>query len=191
MIAIIPARGGSRRIPRKNVKEFHGKPIIAHSIETALAYGFKKVYVSTDDDEIKAVALRHGADIVGRPADLAADDVGTQEVARHAIETLLISNAWPVCVIYPTAPMMWPVDLERGFQALQKYHTYYAMSVGTEPLRDAGQWYWGRAGAFGHVPLIAEHTVMVPIPESRVCDINTPEDWEQALTKYARMHEQA
>lgn len=189
MIAVIPARGGSTRIPRKNVREFHGKPILAYSIETAKAFGFRRVVVTTDDEEIGAVAAGCGAEVLTRPADMARDEVGTQEVARHAIETLLVPSAWPVCVIYATAPLMWPADLERGWQALQRYHTYFAMSVGTEPLRDAGQWYWGRAGAFGKVPLVAEHTVMVPIPESRVCDVNVEADWAEALTKYARMNE--
>lgn len=87
-IAIIPARGGSKRIPRKNIKRFHGKPIIAYPILAALESGlFDQVVVSTDDDEIAEVALAYGASVpFKRPDELAQDDTATAPVIIHAIE---------------------------------------------------------------------------------------------------------
>ena len=109
-IAIIPARGGSKRIPRKNLKLFCGKPIISYSIE--LAYQsqlFDKVVVSTDDDEIVAVAKQYGAEVpFKRPASLADDYSPTIPVISHAIGWLE-KNGWDLdmaCCIYPTAPLL-------------------------------------------------------------------------------------
>lgn len=186
-IAIIPARGGSTRIPGKNWKEFHGRPIIEYSIETAQkSFLFDQIVVSTYHQKIANVAMGMGAMVVWRPGYLEEDHIGTQVVAS---ETLKQFKDWPqyACCIYPTAPLMETADLHKGFALLRNNEGLhdFAMSVGTEPLRDAGQWYWGTAQAFrDNRPLISPRTVMVPIPESRVCDINTPEDWQCALGKY-------
>ena len=90
-IAVIPARGGSRRIPRKNIKNFCGKPMIAHAIDNALrSKHIQRVVVSTDDEEIAAIAIEYGADVpFMRPAALADDYTGTVPVVRHAISMLL------------------------------------------------------------------------------------------------------
>lgn len=189
-IAIIPARGGSKRIPRKNIRLFEGVPIIAYSIEAAqLANCFSRIVVSTDDDEIGQIAAAYGADVLRRPARLADDDTGTQEVIRHACFELKLSTISLVCGIYPTAPMMLPRDLKLGLQVMESkiFDNDYAFSVGTEPLHDAGQWYWGWAGSFiQRKPLYAMRTVMVPIPASRVRDINCEEDWQWAVAQYRR-----
>ncbi len=88
IIAVIPARGGSKRIPRKNIRLFEGKPIIAWSIEAALNAGcFDRVIVSTDDEEIAAIAKAYGAEVpFMRPTTLADDYAGTAEVVRHVIK---------------------------------------------------------------------------------------------------------
>lgn len=192
-IALIPARGGSRRIPRKNIRSFHGKPIIAYSIETAIAATdssghklFDGVHVWSDDEEIMEVAKRYGALALGRrPPELARDEVGTQEVAQAYLEwlreNLELSYVTHLCVIYPTAPLMSKEDLRRGFETLIERKTWYAFSIGTNPLHDAGQFYWGIASAFWQkVPLFDSHSAMVPVDPSRVCDINTEEDWQRA-----------
>jgi N-acylneuraminate cytidylyltransferase len=85
-LAVIPARGGSKRIPRKNIKVFHGKPMIAWSIETAKLSGlFDQIIVSTDDSEISEVAKQWGAEVpFVRPASLSGDHAGTTEVIAHA-----------------------------------------------------------------------------------------------------------
>jgi N-acylneuraminate cytidylyltransferase len=122
-IAVIPARGSSKRIPRKNIRDFCGKPIIAWSIEAARSSGlFEHVVVSTDDEEISALAQRCGAEVpFVRPADLSDDLAGTTEVIAHATRWALDSG-WgvsAVCCIYATAPFVQPRDLKRGLEGLE------------------------------------------------------------------------
>lgn len=132
-IAIIPARGGSKRIPRKNIKDFHGKPIIGYSIEAALISGcFDEVCVSTDDNEIAEVALRYGATIPFiRPADLADDYASTQDVMSHALNWYKQNNRviTHVCCIYATAPFITPEALQNGLEALNSADLDYAFSA--------------------------------------------------------------
>lgn len=191
MICIIPARGGSQRIPHKNRKLFHGKPIILYSIETAQKSGlFDEIIVSTDDPDIFEIAMAHGATGYMRPEHLAVDEIGTQAVAKDVLEQV-DPKIYAACVIYPTAPLMSADDLKRGDLAM----TYgsemdYAFSVGTEPLSDAGQFYFGKAESFRRgLPLIDEFSLMIPINSKRVCDINTPEDWDRAEKMYGELHE--
>jgi N-acylneuraminate cytidylyltransferase len=121
-IAIIPARGGSKRIPRKNIRPFCGKPIIAWPIDAARASGlFDHVIVSTDDPDIAETARGLGAEApFERPAELADDHAGTIPVIAHATGWAR-DQGWPVdavCCIYPTAPMIAPDDLAEGLRLL-------------------------------------------------------------------------
>ncbi|MBG0843049.1 pseudaminic acid cytidylyltransferase [Ectopseudomonas toyotomiensis] len=132
-LAIIPARGGSKRIPRKNIKPFCGKPMIAWSIEAARASAcFDQIIVSTDDAEIAAVARQYGAEVpFMRPAELADDHSSTIPVIRHAIEWfnsqgLEVEQA---CCIYATAPFVSAEDIQRGGQILEETGSDYAFSV--------------------------------------------------------------
>jgi N-acylneuraminate cytidylyltransferase len=132
-VAIIPARGGSKRIPRKNVKDFCGKPMIAWSIEAAKASGcFEQIIVSTDDHEIAKVASEWGATVPFlRPAKLSDDFTGTLPVIRHAVEWLN-QNDCPVeyaCCLYATAPFVSAADLKQGLQLIQDSGSSYAFSV--------------------------------------------------------------
>jgi pseudaminic acid cytidylyltransferase len=122
-IAIIPARGGSKRIPRKNIRRFHGKPIMAWSIKAALESNiFDSVIVSTDDDEVASVAIESGAEVpFRRPAELADDFIPMVPVIRHAINWWE-ENRTPVnlaCAISATAPFLRCEDLKQGLQALE------------------------------------------------------------------------
>ena len=136
-IAIIPARGGSKRIPRKNIRDFHGRPIIRWVIETALASRcFDFVMVSTDDPDIAAVARGAGANVPFlRPANLADDMTATMPVIRHALEWLaargIASEA--VCCIYPTAPFLRVADLRDGLDQLCRSGRSFAFSVTAFP----------------------------------------------------------
>jgi len=193
VIAIIPARGGSTRIPHKNIQLFHGKPIIAYSILTAKACGlFDHIVVSTDDETIATIAQNWGAIPHMRDEYFARNEVGTQAVVRECLTGMGItpSDRHTACCIYPTAPLMSAEDLCRGYCALVGgFFRQYAFSVGTNPLSDAGQFYWGRTEAFlKDLPLIAPHTAMVPIADERVCDINTPDDWRRAVHMYEVLH---
>ena len=132
-IAIIPARGGSKRIPRKNIKLFCAKPMIAWSIEAALQSGcFDQVIVSTDDQEIAEVARQYGATVpFMRPAELSDDHTGTVPVIQHAIEWVN-AQGQPVeqaCCLYATAPFVSAEDINRGLDILDATQSDYAFSV--------------------------------------------------------------
>ena len=132
-LAVIPARGGSKRIPRKNIKEFSGKPIIAWSIEAALMSGcFDRVAVSTEDQEIAEVAHRWGAEVPFiRPQELSGDYVGTIPVIRHAIEWFEAQGTTfkEVCCIYATAPFITPDDLRKGLEILLTSRSDFVLAV--------------------------------------------------------------
>ena len=132
-IAIIPARGGSQRIPRKNIKPFCGKPMIAWSIEAALLSGcFEHVLVSTDDAEIADVAQSFGAKVpFVRPAALSNHHIPTIPVVAHAIEWAQAHGMAPeaVCCIYATAPMITRDDLQQSLHILQNKRCDYVFSA--------------------------------------------------------------
>ena len=125
-LAIIPARGGSKRIPRKNIKEFCGKPMIAYSIEAALESGlFDRVIVSTDDKEIADVAKEYGAEVPFiRPPELSDDFTPTIPVIAHAIEELEKEVSVELaCCIYATAPFIQSRFLKEAYRTTIKVHT--------------------------------------------------------------------
>lgn len=223
-IAIIPARGGSKRIPRKNIKLFHGKPMIAWSILAAKQAGcFERIIVSTDDAEISAVAQEYGADVpFMRPAEIANDYATTGEVISHAISWLNQQGQTPehVCCLYATAPFVEPDDLCQGLALLAAnsecqfafsatrfsfpiqrairrdasgrvgmFHPEYQLTRSQdleEAYHDAGQFYWGRTSAWlNKAPIFAAYSKLVLLPNFRVQDIDTPEDWLRAERLFA------
>lgn len=121
-IAIIPARGGSKRIPRKNIRPFCGQPMLAYAIQAAQQSGcFSKVVVSTDDEEIAGVARQLGAEVPFlRPANLADDHTGTTPVVIDTIQRLdqLDIQAEHYCCIYATVPLIQADDLKGAYQRL-------------------------------------------------------------------------
>lgn len=136
-LCIIPARGGSKRIPRKNVRLFAGQPMIAHSLRAAQVAGvFDRIIVSTDDEEIASVARRHGGEVPFlRPAALADDFTGTDAVLGHALEWFAAQGE-PVgefCCIYATAPFIRADDIRRGRAMLREHRAATAFSVTTYP----------------------------------------------------------
>jgi N-acylneuraminate cytidylyltransferase len=132
-LAVIPARGGSKRIPRKNIKLFGGKPMIAWSIEAAIQSGcFDRIIVSTDDAEIADVARAYGAEVpFVRPPELSDDHTATIPVVAHAIQWIS-QQFGPVelaCCLYATAPFIQSKDLQQGLNALQQSDALYALTV--------------------------------------------------------------
>lgn len=136
-VAIIPARGGSKRIPRKNIKDFFGKPLIAYTIQVALESRlFDKVIVTTDDEEIASIAKAYGADVpFMRPKELSGDFTGTGEVARHALKWLEEHGETFAfaCTIYATAPLLQAKYLIDGYHALQASTAVNAFSATSMP----------------------------------------------------------
>lgn len=136
-MAIIPARGGSKRIPRKNIKDFYGKPLIAYSIEVALASKlFDKVIVTTDDEEIATIAKKYGAAVPFlRPKELSDDFTGTQDVIDHTLEYLKKEGESfdYVCTIYATAPLLQEKYLIEGYEKLKVSNAINAFSATSMP----------------------------------------------------------
>lgn len=132
-VAIIPARGGSKRIPRKNIKAFFGKPMIAWSIEAAKKSGiFDRIIVSTDDEEIANIAREWGAEVPFiRPAELSEDLTATIPVISHAIQWLLEQgeDLDAICCLYATAPFVEATDISKGYAELATGGWAYTFSV--------------------------------------------------------------
>ena len=138
-LAVIPARGGSKRIPRKNIKMFHGQPMIAWSVQAAIESGcFDEVWVSTDDEEIAAVAQAYGAKVPFlRPAHLSDDFATTADVMSHAVEEFgKINQVLPdyICCLYATAPFVTKADLVQGLEKIKNNSNLnYVFSATTYP----------------------------------------------------------
>jgi pseudaminic acid cytidylyltransferase len=217
-VAVIPARSGSKRIPRKNIREFCGKPIIAWPIEVAKKSGlFDHIIVSTDDEEIAEVSIKYGAEVPFiRPNELSDDYTGTTEVIAHAVSWMYKQKWQPktVCSIYATSVFLKVDDLKRGFDALATGNWSYAFSVTDfeysvfrsfkdhpdggvemffpeyfesrsqdlpEVLHDATQFYWGTPDAWlNNLKLFEKHSCPIRIPNWRVKDIDTGDDWKRA-----------
>lgn len=136
-LAIIPARGGSKRIPRKNIRPFAGRPIIAYAIQAAQeAALFDRIVVSTDDEEIAAVARSYGAESpFVRPAELADDHATTMDVVRHGVEWASSQgvNVDMVCCIYATAPLVRAADIRAAAEVLTQSGADYCLPVTSFP----------------------------------------------------------
>lgn len=132
-LCIIPARGGSQRIPRKNIRLFHGKPMIAHSILAAQQSGvFRRIIVSTDDEEIAAIARQYGAQTPFiRPEHLSDHFTGTGAVMAHAVQFMRGQgqSSEHICCLYATAPFVQAADLQQGLRVLREKNVDFAFSV--------------------------------------------------------------
>jgi len=129
-LCIIPARGGSKRIPKKNIKNFCGKPLIAYSIEVAKKSKlFDKIVVSTDSEEIAEVAKQYGVEVQIRPAELSDDYAGSIDVFEYVISKNSGYNY--ACMIYATAPFLQVKYLKEGLEKLQKNESCFSFSATT------------------------------------------------------------
>ena len=132
-IAIIPARGGSKRIPKKNIKKFCGKPMIYYSINNAInSKCFKRIIVSTDDEAIAKISSKIGAEILfKRPKNLSTDKALTRDVVNHTINFLdkLGEKFKYVCLIYPTAPLIQKKKLIEGFKIIKSNKFDFVFTV--------------------------------------------------------------
>lgn len=228
-ICIIPARGQSKRIPRKNIRYFAGKPMIAYSISVAKATGlFDRIVVSTDDIEIAQVARDWGAEApFTRPDELADDHTPTVPVVVHAIkavEEIHGEKLHHVCCIYPCAPFIEVEDIRDSLILLNRTDVDYCFPVTEFPsaiqramkrvdkgymmpiyaqnelLRsqdlekayyDVGQFYWGKVDTWLGNPKIHSNGVGHVIPNWRVVDIDTPDDWHRAELIYQAINYKA
>lgn len=216
-IAVIPARGGSKRIPRKNIKNFCVRPMIAWAISTARESGlFDHIIVSTDDEEIAELARNWGAETpFVRPANLADDLTPTVPVVAHAVKSC-IEYGWAVdyaCCIYPCVPFLQVSDLVAALDLAQARNAdfVYPVTEYAHPIQramrqlpggkmqffspeheltrtqdleksyhDAGQFYWGKASAWLEQKKMHTAGLGMQIPNWRVVDIDTENDWKRA-----------
>lgn len=142
-ISIITARGGSKGLPRKNIQEIFGRPLLAWSIKAAQdSITVDRVYVSTEDSEIADISRSYGAEIIERPLALAQDDTGSEAVIEHALEglaksTLTIDN---VCLLQPTSPLRTGKHIDEAFEVMVSKHANCVISV-FEPRHSAAKAY--------------------------------------------------
>jgi pseudaminic acid cytidylyltransferase len=224
-IAVIPARGGSKRIPRKNIRPFAGQPMVGYAIGAAWRSGlFDHVLVSTDDDEIAEIAREYGAELpFRRPPELADDLTPTVPVIAHAIRACQ-ALGWDVaetCCIYPSVPFVRADDIRSALELLQvrggvgytfpvtgfpspiqralrrtpdgtvaPFHPEY-VNTRTQDLEpafhDAGQFYWAQARTWLDGLSIHGHGAAIVLPEWRVVDIDTADDWARAEALFETM----
>jgi pseudaminic acid cytidylyltransferase len=215
-IAVIPARGGSKRIPRKNIKTFCGKPMISRAIDAAKQSGlFDHVIVSTDDEEIALIARSCGATTPFlRPPELSDDMTPTVPVVAHAVQEC-INLGWYadyVCCIYPCVPFLVKDDLVKSLDIIKTGVQFvYPVAEYAHPIQramrqlangkmeflspqfeltrtqdlaksyhDAGQFYWGKASSWLEQKKMHTDGLGMPIPNWRVVDIDSVEDWKRA-----------
>ncbi len=221
-LCIIPARGGSKRIPRKNLKSFRDRPIIAYSIEAALASSiFHTVMVSTDDSEIADVARSLGAEVPFlRSAKTADDHATTADVLLEVLASYeQLGQRFDIaCNLYPTSPFTTADDLKAGYSALVggAFDVILPVVAFSYPIlrslkrsddgkidlnwpehrnsrsqdlpkayHDAGQWAFLKTASFLTTrTLLGPNTGSVILPESRVQDIDTEDDWAMAELKH-------
>ena len=122
ILAVVPARGGSRGVPKKNIKKLCGKPLICYTIETALASKYvDKIVVSSDSDEILDVVKKYAVDLISRPSELADDDVPMTDVINHALETSeeqFNENFDLILLLQPTCPFRSPEDINCSIEEI-------------------------------------------------------------------------
>lgn len=127
-LAIIPARGGSKRLPRKNILDLCGKPLIAYTIEAALkSKSISKVVVSSDDEEILNISKKFGADIIKRPIDLARDTATTFDAIKHTIDNFEKYDY--IVLLQPTSPLRNEKHIDEAIQLLKEKNAHAVISV--------------------------------------------------------------
>ncbi len=213
-IAIITARGGSKRIKNKNLINFYGKPLISYSIKVAKKTNiFDKIYVTTDSSKIKQVAEYYGAIVPYlRSKKLSNDFTGTREVVVDFLKKMkLFEN--DICCIYPTAPMMRSSDLLNSYKQLPRQHYIFSSNATlqrkgkifsinkkniitkfikhkTKKKRymDAGQFYWGTANTWlNKKNIVAVGNMIKKIPKKYAHDLNNPADLKILKMKFKKI----
>ena len=217
-IALIIARAGSKRIKKKNIKFFFGKPVIAYSIKTALnSKIFSRVIVSTESNRISEISKKYGAEIAfKRPKKLADDKTSTISVIKHAINKLSLNKKKiNVCCIYPVAPLLTRKILISGYNKFQKLNADFLVTVLKKKkarnrfffinkngflyetknknktlYQDAGQFYWGKSKSIlKFSSMFKGRVVPLIITEKNGIDVNTSKDWKKLTNLYRQSNE--
>ena len=215
-LAIIPARIGSKRIIKKNIKLFFGKPVIYYAIECAINSGlFTNVIVSTDSIEIKKIALKYKAEVPYlRKKKLSNDTADTDSVVLDVINYYISKNISfnYVCCIYPVTPLLGTFDLKKGLKKLIKYKgttlfpiyesvndihrkininsagfMNYKKVINKKNYNDAGQFYWINVNKYIKSKKIwSKKSIPLYYTRKQLIDVNTLEDWEKLKLIYKK-----
>ena len=205
-IAIITARGGSKRIKNKNIKNFFGKPIIAYSINLALKSKiFKEVIVSTNDKKIMQISKKYGAKVLfKRPNNLSKNGVPIVDVISHALKKISKKNLKPsfVCCIFPVSPFITKKILVSSYNTLKKKKLNYIFPVTrktysnqnklyiykkkisknkkkSQTFFDAGQFYWGSETAWKKkLNIFGLNSGIMYLSSKKFLDVNNMKDWK-------------
>lgn len=162
IVGIIPARGGSKSIPLKNLKEFNGKPLIAWSILSAKNSKLNRIIVSTDSEEIAKIAKQYGAEVPFiRPKELAADDVGMEPVLKHAFEWLKNNENYKtgaIMLLQSTSPLRQTFHIDEMIEIFKNKNVDSVVAVNETPANHTPYWTLiknkeGKVTLFGDVPL--------------------------------------
>ena len=217
-IALIIARGGSKRIKNKNIKLFFGQPVIAYSIKTALRSKiFSRVIVSTESQKISKISIKNGAEIAfKRPKNLADDKTSTIDVIKHAINKLSLNKKRiNICCIYPVTPLLEKKILIRGFNKFRKLNADFLVTILKKKetknrsffikqngflqetknkrktlYQDAGQFYWGKSQSLLKFSSMFKGKVApLVISEKNGIDVNTIKDWKKLTKLYKQTNE--
>ena len=162
IVAVIPARGGSKSIPLKNLKVFAGKPLIAWSILSAKrSKNVDRVIISTDHPEIARIAKKYGAEVVVRPPELAIDTIGIEPTLKHVYETLLKQEKYKadaLVLLMPTSPTRQTFHIDDAIQIFKKKKVDSVLGVNQTPANHTPYWTLtrspqGKVSLWGGVPL--------------------------------------
>lgn len=181
ILGLIPARGGSKRVPRKNLKQLAGRPLIEWTIEAARQSAWlDTVAVTTEDDEIHWVAIENGIAVIRRPMLLATDTANIYDAIRHALARFQ-GDYTHVCLLHPTSPLRSVVDIDACCGLAMETNADAVVSYAMNGEVPNGAVYVGRKGwilSGGNFDT-AGH-VRYDMPPSRSVDIDTPDDWAEA-----------
>jgi len=184
IIAIIPARGGSKRFPRKNIYPLCGRPMLFYAIQACRASRhIDRVFVSTEDDEVRAIALECGAEVIDRPKELAGDEVWMQDVMRHAVLTLEQKG---LCVdivvrIQANSPMVEAEKIDDAIEKLQgqKQKLFEVFSVDQDGYEDAAIHVLQRDVVFQNALSVYKAVVTTDY-----VDVHTPQDLQEVEKRW-------
>jgi len=187
VVAVIPARGGSKRLPRKNICPLLGKPMIFYAIRACLTSRFiDRVFVSTEDSEIKGVSQECGAEIIDRPQILAEDNVWVQDVMRHAVQALGdVGIEFDVVVrVFANSPMVQAEKIDEAISKLIRHNLFEVFSVDQSGIEDCAVRVYKKKVVFQNALSVYEAVVITDYKE-----IHTKEDLkkvEKLMTERSR-----
>lgn len=184
ILAIIPARGGSKRLPGKNIALLAGKPLIAHTIETAQKSQYiDRIVVSTDDKKIADVSQKYGAEIIERPKEFAEDQSPVHQAVEHALSQLVKTHQYIpdfVVLLQPTSPLRTIEDISRALDLFLKNPCESVISISESGQTNGAIFISTPALLKKYKSFYQNNTLNYVMPDNRSVDIDDEEDFKLA-----------